>query len=153
MWLLPSFRAGLAWALLSLVLGMELSLQESFLLKSLGLSAKPSPKTPVPVPSVLWRIFQKRKTLLPSTDKDLADACRVEEFNVPGNIIRVFADRGTETPWFGSCPLEALLVSGRGDFAPVLPFLALGWEKLGQDGALLRMGLQERSLLCKLWSS
>ncbi|XP_059687611.1 embryonic growth/differentiation factor 1 [Gavia stellata] len=93
MWLLPSFRAGLAWALLSVVLGMELSLQESLLLKSLGLSAKPSPKTPVPVPPVLWRIFQKRKTL-PSTNKDLADACRVEEFNVPGNIIRVFADQG-----------------------------------------------------------
>ncbi|XP_009946698.1 PREDICTED: growth/differentiation factor 3 [Leptosomus discolor] len=96
MGLLPthtSFRAGLAWALLSVVLGMDLSLQESLLLKSLGLSAKPSPKTPVPVPSVLWRIFQKRKTL-PSTNKDLADACRVEEFNVPGNIIRVFADQG-----------------------------------------------------------
>ncbi|XP_074784114.1 embryonic growth/differentiation factor 1 [Athene noctua] len=93
MWLLLSFKASLAWALLSLVLGMELSLQESLLLKSLGLSAKPSPKTPVPVPSVLWRIFQKRKTL-PSPNKDLADACRVEEFNVPGNIIRVFADQG-----------------------------------------------------------
>ncbi|XP_069646531.1 embryonic growth/differentiation factor 1 [Haliaeetus albicilla] len=93
MQLLPSFKASLAWALLSMVLGMELSLQESLLLKSLGLSAKPSPKTPVPVPSVLWRIFQKRKTL-PSTNKDLVDACRVEEFNVPGNIIRVFADQG-----------------------------------------------------------
>ncbi|KAM6113653.1 embryonic growth/differentiation factor 1 [Phoenicopterus ruber ruber] len=93
MWLLPSFKASLAWALLGAVLGMELSLQESLLLKSLGLSAKPSPKTPIPVPSVLWRIFQKRK-MLPSTNKDLADACRVEEFNVPGNIIRVFADRG-----------------------------------------------------------
>ncbi|XP_009930561.2 embryonic growth/differentiation factor 1 [Opisthocomus hoazin] len=91
--LLPSFSAGLAWALLSVVLGMELSLQESLLLKSLGLSTRPSPKTPVPVPSVLWRIFQKRKTL-PSTNKDLADGCRVEEFNVPGNIIRVFTDQG-----------------------------------------------------------
>ncbi|PKK19463.1 growth differentiation factor 1 [Columba livia] len=91
--LLPSFRAGLAWALLSAVLGMELSLQESLLLKSLGLSAKPSPKSPIPVPSVLWRIFQKRK-MLPAPNKDPADACRVEEFNVPGNIIRVFADQG-----------------------------------------------------------
>ncbi|XP_074019981.1 embryonic growth/differentiation factor 1 [Numenius arquata] len=93
MWLLPSFRAGLAWALLGLVLGTELSLQESLLLKSLGLSTKPSPKTPVPVPSVLWRIFQQRK-MLPSMNKDLGDACRVEEFNVPGNIIRVLADQG-----------------------------------------------------------
>ncbi|NXY18615.1 DVR1 protein, partial [Atrichornis clamosus] len=107
MWLLPS----LAWALLSPVLAVELSLQESFLLKSLGLSAKPSPKTPVPVPPVLWRIFQKRKTL-PSANKE-PDACRVEEFNVPGNIIRVFADQGTATRCLG-------LFEMRG-FAPLPP--------------------------------
>ncbi|NWV46227.1 GDF3 factor, partial [Daphoenositta chrysoptera] len=95
MWLLRS----LAWALLSPVLATELSLQESSLLKSLGLSAKPSPKSPVPVPPVLWRIFQKRKAL-PRPDKEL-DACRVEEFNVPGSIVRVFADQGTATPRLG----------------------------------------------------
>ncbi|XP_068020898.1 embryonic growth/differentiation factor 1 [Melanerpes formicivorus] len=93
MWLLPSFRAALAWALLSLVLGSELSLQESLLLKSLGLSAKPSPRAPIPVPSVLWRIFEQRRTL-PAADGAAEDGCSVEEFNVPGNIIRVFADRG-----------------------------------------------------------
>ncbi|XP_010076423.1 PREDICTED: LOW QUALITY PROTEIN: derriere protein-like, partial [Pterocles gutturalis] len=81
--------ASLAWALLGLALGMELSLQESLLLKSLGLRAKPSPKNPVPVPSVLWRIFQRRK-MLPAADKELGDGCRVEELNVPGNIVRVF---------------------------------------------------------------
>ncbi|XP_015741601.1 embryonic growth/differentiation factor 1 [Coturnix japonica] len=95
-WPLPvrvSFGAGLAWALLTVSLGMDLSLQESLLLKSLGLSVKPSPKVPIPVPSVLWRIFQKRKS--PSaTNRDPMDGCRVEEFNVPGNIIRVFADQG-----------------------------------------------------------
>lgn len=107
-----SFRAGLAWALLSVSLGMDLSLQESLLLKSLGLSAKPSPKIPVPVPSVLWRIFQKRK--MPPANKDLADGCRVEEFNVPGNIIRVFADQGTETLLFGSCLSETPPHSGLG---------------------------------------
>lgn len=122
MWLLPSFQASLAWALLSAALATQLSLQESLLLKSLGLSTKPSPKTHGPVPCVLWRIFQRRKTL-PSTSKDLGDACRVEEFNVPGNIIRVFADQGTETPWFGSCLLEALWA---GDLASVLPWLSLG---------------------------
>ncbi|NXY62255.1 GDF3 factor, partial [Callaeas wilsoni] len=95
MWLLPS----LAWALLSPVLATELSSQESFLLKSLGLSAKPSPKNPIPVPPVLWRIFQKRKAL-PRPDKEL-DSCRVEEFNVPGSIVRVFADQGTATPRLG----------------------------------------------------
>ncbi|XP_064031139.1 embryonic growth/differentiation factor 1 isoform X2 [Pogoniulus pusillus] len=93
MWLLPSFRAALAWVLLSLVLATELSLQESLLLKSLGLSAKPSPKAPIPVPSVLWRIFQKRRTQ-PAANQAPGDGCRVEEFNVPGNIIRVFGDRG-----------------------------------------------------------
>ncbi|NWR94551.1 GDF3 factor, partial [Furnarius figulus] len=112
MWLLPS----LAWALLSSVLPMELSLQESLLLKSLGLSARPSPKTPIPVPPVLWRIFQERKTQ-PSMDKDPEDACRVEEFNVPGDIIRVFADQGTDTSPFG-CP------SGMGGSAPLLPSLS-----------------------------
>ncbi|XP_065555903.1 embryonic growth/differentiation factor 1 [Lathamus discolor] len=93
MWLLPGFRAGLAWALLGAALGSQLRLQESLLLKSLGLSTKPSPKTHAPVPPVLWRIFQSRKTL-PSTSNDPGAACRVEEFNVPGNIVRVFADQG-----------------------------------------------------------
>ncbi|NXI01281.1 GDF3 factor, partial [Pachycephala philippinensis] len=96
MWLLRS----LAWALLlSPVLATELSSQESFLLKSLGLSSKPSPKSPAPVPPVLWRMFQKRKAL-PRPDTEL-DACRVEEFNVPGSIVRVFADQGTATPRLG----------------------------------------------------
>ncbi|NXM64929.1 GDF3 factor, partial [Illadopsis cleaveri] len=90
MWLLRS----LAWALLSPVLATELSRQENSLLKSLGLSAKPSPKNPVPVPPVLWRMFQKRKT---RPDQEL-DSCRVEELNVPGNIVRVFADQGTAAP-------------------------------------------------------
>ncbi|TRZ07868.1 hypothetical protein HGM15179_019240 [Zosterops borbonicus] len=90
MWLLRS----LAWALLSPVLATELSPQEKSLLKSLGLSAKPSPKNPGPVPPVLWRMFHKRKT---QPDKEV-DSCRVEELNVPGNIVRVFADRGRFLP-------------------------------------------------------
>ncbi|NXB98844.1 GDF3 factor, partial [Orthonyx spaldingii] len=115
MWLLPS----LAWALLSPVLGTELSVQESFLLKSLGLSARPSPKSPVPVPPVLRRIFQKR-TALPSPDTEL-DPCRVEEFNVPGSIVRVLADQGTATARSGLSPrpgmepgLRSFLPCGRG---------------------------------------
>ncbi|NXO81860.1 GDF3 factor, partial [Sitta europaea] len=105
MWLLRS----LAWALLSPVLATELSPQERSLLKSLGLSAKPSPKSAAPVPPVLWRIFQQRKPL-PRPDKE-RDPCRVEEFDVPGNIVRVLADQGTATPRLGwslgsapSCP-------------------------------------------------
>ncbi|NXA79201.1 GDF3 factor, partial [Thryothorus ludovicianus] len=94
MWLLRS----LAWALLSPIVA-GLSPQESALLKSLGLRAKPSPKNPAPVPPVLWRIFQQREAQ-PRRDKE-RDSCRVEEFHVPGNIVRVFADRGTAAPRSG----------------------------------------------------
>lgn len=95
MWLLRS----LAWALLSPVLAAGLGPQESALLRSLGLSAKPSPRSPGPVPPVLWRIFHKRRTL-PRPGGE-PEPCRVEEFNVPGNIVRVFADQGTATPRLG----------------------------------------------------
>lgn len=148
MWPLPvraSFGAGLAWALLTVSLGMDLSLQESLLLKSLGLSVKPSPKIPIPVPSVLWRIFQKRKSS-PATNRDPVDGCRVEEFNVPGNIIRVFADQGTEMLPFESCLLKASLWSGLGMagggqssrqkwfLRPVLPVYGLICERVvGND--------------------
>uniref|UniRef100_A0A8D0H374 TGF-beta family profile domain-containing protein n=1 Tax=Sphenodon punctatus TaxID=8508 RepID=A0A8D0H374_SPHPU len=80
--------AGLLWTLVGLMLGQLLSPQESMLLKSLGLATKPSPRSLAPVPPVLWRIFQKRAVPPPE------DSCRVEEFNVPGNIIRVLADQG-----------------------------------------------------------
>lgn len=148
MWLLPTFRAALAWALLSLVLGTELSLQESLLLKSLGLSAKPSPKAPIPVPSVLWRIFEQRRTL-PAAERAAEDGCRVEEFNVPGNIIRVFADRGTESPGRGPALGKLLCSLGWETLLQVLPWLPLEWrqERLGEDRAVPRTGLQERSLL------
>ncbi|NWV84632.1 DVR1 protein, partial [Dasyornis broadbenti] len=80
--------------------------QEHSLLKSLGLSSKPSPRSPIPVPPVLWRIFHKRKAL-PRPLKAL-DSCRVEELNVPGNIVRVFADQGTATaPRPSGLPLRA----------------------------------------------
>ncbi|XP_019393890.1 PREDICTED: embryonic growth/differentiation factor 1 [Crocodylus porosus] len=87
------FAAGLFWALVSRTLGMDLSTRESLLLKSLGLSTKPSPRSPAPVPSVLWRVFQKREIPSPLSP-GREDACWVEEFNVPGNIIRVFNDQG-----------------------------------------------------------
>ncbi|NXH48878.1 GDF3 factor, partial [Dicaeum eximium] len=81
--------------LLSPVLAAGPGWHESSLLKSLGLSARPSPKSPGPVPPVLWRIFHTRKALpRPDTERD---PCRVEELNVPGDIVRVFADQGTAT--------------------------------------------------------
>ncbi|NWY68252.1 GDF3 factor, partial [Erithacus rubecula] len=121
MWLLRS----LAWALLSPVLFAELSRQESSLLRSLGLSAKPSPASPAPVPPALWRMFQRREALpRPRTDRD---PCRVEELSVPGDIVRVFADQGTATPRSG--------LSRRRAPAPLLP--APG-------------PLQEKSRLCRI---
>ncbi|NXC92386.1 GDF3 factor, partial [Cercotrichas coryphoeus] len=89
MWLLRS----LAWALLSPVLA-ELALRSS-----LGLSAKPGPRSPAPVPPVLWRMFQRREAL--PRPREERDPCRVEELSVPGDIVRVFADQGTATPRSG----------------------------------------------------
>ncbi|XP_030113010.4 embryonic growth/differentiation factor 1 isoform X2 [Taeniopygia guttata] len=91
MWLLRS----LAWALLSPLLA-GLGPQESALLRSLGLSAKPSPRSPGPVPPVLWRIFHKGRTLPRAGGEP--QPCRVKELNVPGNIVRVFADQGRFLP-------------------------------------------------------
>ncbi|NWT76531.1 GDF3 factor, partial [Prunella himalayana] len=121
MWLLRS----LAWALLSPVLAAELSPQESSLLKALGLSAKPSPRSPAPVPPVLWRIFQKRRAL-----PGELESCRVEEFNVPGNIVRVFADQGTATPRLGF-PRDRFLRSRRNpcraEIPRMLPVMVCGF--------------------------
>uniref|UniRef100_A0A8C0HDS0 TGF-beta family profile domain-containing protein n=1 Tax=Chelonoidis abingdonii TaxID=106734 RepID=A0A8C0HDS0_CHEAB len=81
--------SSLLWALLGAALGGR---QETSLGQALGLSAKPGP----PVPSLLWRIFQRRQLQPPGASAP-DRACRVEELNVPGNIIRVLADQGTET--------------------------------------------------------
>ncbi|XP_074834408.1 embryonic growth/differentiation factor 1 [Carettochelys insculpta] len=93
--------AGLLWALLRLALGADGREQERLLLKALGLSAKPTPRAAAPVPPVLWRLFQRGAAEAPER------ACRVEEFRVPGNIIRVLADQGhfihSETPKTSLC--------------------------------------------------
>ncbi|KAL8177732.1 UNVERIFIED_CONTAM: hypothetical protein K2H54_017563 [Gekko kuhli] len=91
MWLLR-FCAGLLWALLAG--GLDVKVQESLLLKSLGLRAKPSPRSPAPVPPLLWKMFRRRTFPSAAEEKKPRDACWVEEFNVPGNIIRVFPDQG-----------------------------------------------------------
>ncbi|XP_063150286.1 embryonic growth/differentiation factor 1 [Candoia aspera] len=70
--------------------GAALHPQETELLKSLGLRARPSPRSPAPVPPWLWRMFQKRN----EASKEPRNPCWVEEFQVPGNIIRVFPDQG-----------------------------------------------------------
>ena len=73
--------------------GPNLKLQESLFLKSLGLSSRPNPVSPAPVPSVLWKIFKNKANLPPENRR--AALCRVEELDVDGNIIRVFPDQGT----------------------------------------------------------
>ncbi|NXP96420.1 GDF3 factor, partial [Passerina amoena] len=119
MWLLRS----LAWALLSPALASELRPQENSLLRSLGLSARPSPRSPAPVPPVLWRIFHKRRTL-PRPEAE-PEPCRVEEFNVPGNIVRVLADQGTA--WASRAPL----LPGRSWIPGEIP---AGWSPVDAAG-------------------
>ncbi|XP_005991183.1 protein DVR-1 [Latimeria chalumnae] len=70
----------------------DLIRQESLFLKSLGLSSRPRPSTRGPVPAVLWKIFNKK--VASHADGKQHEACRVEEFDVPGNIIRVLPDQG-----------------------------------------------------------
>ncbi|XP_028569721.1 embryonic growth/differentiation factor 1 [Podarcis muralis] len=83
--------AGMLWVLL--VGGMHLQRQESLVLKSLGLTTRPSPRSPPPVPHLLWKMFHKRAGRPPASEEGRAP-CWVEEFRVPGNIIRVFPDQG-----------------------------------------------------------
>ncbi|XP_060088792.1 embryonic growth/differentiation factor 1 [Heteronotia binoei] len=83
--------AALLWALL--VGGLALETPEGMLLKSLGLKKKPSPKSPAPVLPLLWTMFYRRAFPV-ATPEEPPDTCWVEEFHVPGNIIRVFPDQG-----------------------------------------------------------
>lgn len=74
----------------------NLKLQESLFLRSLGLSSRPNPVSPAPVPPVLWKIFKNKANLPPENRR--AALCRVEELDVNGNIIRVFPDQGRFVP-------------------------------------------------------
>nr|P09534.1 RecName: Full=Protein DVR-1; AltName: Full=Vegetal hemisphere VG1 protein; Short=VG-1; Flags: Precursor [Xenopus laevis]AAA49727.1 transforming growth factor-beta precursor [Xenopus laevis] len=84
------------WAFLHILaivtLDPELKRREELFLRSLGFSSKPNPVSPPPVPSILWRIFNQR--MGSSIQKKKPDLCFVEEFNVPGSVIRVFPDQG-----------------------------------------------------------
>ncbi|XP_069819603.1 derriere protein-like [Dendropsophus ebraccatus] len=64
----------------------ELPFQERMLLKALGLNGRPSPVAPGPVPKTLWKIFEK------GINGD--NPCRMEGFQVPGNILRSYRDQG-----------------------------------------------------------
>ncbi|XP_053145714.1 embryonic growth/differentiation factor 1 [Hemicordylus capensis] len=91
-------------ALLLLVRGMEdapLRRERLLLsLRSLGRLRERKPGGPrapaAPVPPLLWKIFQKRAAAAAAAPAAKAPrrACWVDEFNVRGNVLRVFADQG-----------------------------------------------------------
>ncbi|XP_030074679.1 embryonic growth/differentiation factor 1 [Microcaecilia unicolor] len=87
----PVFVA-VTMVLVSLVNCSLIKQQESLFLKSLGLSSRPNPVSPAPVPSLLWKIYNRMASLPP--EKRRLGLCHVEELQVPGNIIRLFPDQG-----------------------------------------------------------
>ncbi|MEE6487863.1 hypothetical protein FKM82_015062 [Ascaphus truei] len=85
----------LTYAVLSLLPpshSSDLTHQEKMLLQALGLKTRPNPISPAPVPSVLRKIFWKEVL------QDAENPCRVDMFNVPGNILRAFPDQGHLSP-------------------------------------------------------
>ncbi|XP_077108850.1 protein DVR-1-like [Ranitomeya variabilis] len=79
-----------------LIMDSEMSLTEEMFLRSLGFPAKPNPVSPPPIPSILWKIFNRRMDS--SAHKKKQDLCFLEEFNVPGSTVRVFPDQGQLVP-------------------------------------------------------
>ncbi|NXX72309.1 GDF3 factor, partial [Spizella passerina] len=98
--------------------------QERSLLRSLGLSARPSPRSPAPVPPVLWSIFHRRSAR--PRPQAAPEPCRVEELSVPGDIVRVLADQGT-APLLPSCPVPR----GRSRIPGEIP---AGWSPVDAAG-------------------
>ncbi|XP_053325005.1 growth/differentiation factor 3-like [Spea bombifrons] len=76
-------------SLLSILLlteASEMPFQERMLLKALGLSRRPKPVNPPPVPKSLLDIFEK------GVKED--NPCWMDGFNVPGNIVRSYRNQG-----------------------------------------------------------
>nr|AAG09784.1 Vg1 [Eleutherodactylus cystignathoides] len=81
--------------------------REDYVLIKLGHPDRPNPVSPPPVPPVLWKIYNQRMgSKAPKKNQDL---CYVEEFNVPGSIIRVFPDQGEFAPWSPEHPSNLCL--------------------------------------------
>ncbi|XP_075707268.1 protein DVR-1-like [Rhinoderma darwinii] len=79
-----------------LIADSEMRRREELFLRSLGFPAKPSPVSPPPIPSILWKIYNQR--MGNTAPKKKQDLCFVEEFNVSGSVIRVFPDHGRFLP-------------------------------------------------------
>ncbi|XP_051501889.1 protein DVR-1-like [Myxocyprinus asiaticus] len=69
----------------------NVNVQEKMFLSSMGLSSRPKPSHPTPVPSLLWKMF-KKGTKQTSTSE--TDPCVVSEYRVRGNIVRFIQDQG-----------------------------------------------------------
>ncbi|KAM3936515.1 protein DVR-1-like [Leptodactylus fuscus] len=80
----------------------ELMHSEKMFLRGLGLHAKPNPVSPPPVPAIMWKLYEQRMGR--TSPKKKQDLCFVEEFNVPGSIIRNFNDQGQFVPQSSRIP-------------------------------------------------
>ncbi|XP_053556661.1 protein DVR-1-like [Bombina bombina] len=78
--------------LVPVTLDAEFKRREDLFLKNLGLSSKPDPVSPPSVPPILWKIFKER--MGNPSQKKKHNLCYVDEFKIPGNIIRVLPDHG-----------------------------------------------------------
>ncbi|XP_040176879.1 protein DVR-1-like [Rana temporaria] len=103
------------WVLLCLFLSVtmdsEMEHRELMLLRNLGLPFRPKPVSPPPVPSILWKLFNQR--MGPSAAKKNANLCFVEDFNVPGSIIRAFPDQGRFVDPHSTNPTTTLCLEKR----------------------------------------
>ncbi|XP_051578900.1 protein DVR-1-like [Myxocyprinus asiaticus] len=70
----------------------NVNVREKLFLSSMGLSGRPKPSHPTPVPSLLWKMF-KKGTKQTSTSE--TDTCVVSEYGVRGNIVRFIQDQGS----------------------------------------------------------
>ncbi|XP_073507619.1 protein DVR-1-like [Phyllobates terribilis] len=90
-----------------LITDSEIRHTEELFLRSLGFPAKPNPVSPPPIPSILWKIFNRRMNS--SAPKRKPDLCFLEEFHVPGSIVRVFPDQGQFVPQSSDQPSNLCL--------------------------------------------
>ncbi|KAM5193761.1 protein DVR-1-like isoform 1-T1 [Mantella aurantiaca] len=95
----------------SVTMDSEMKLREDLLLRSMGFPFKPTPVSPPPIPSILWKIYNQR--MGPSAPKKKVDLCFIKEFNVPGSVIRVFPDQGRFVTPLPSNPPTAICLEKR----------------------------------------
>ncbi len=69
----------------------NVKIQEKLFLSSMGLSSRPKPSHKAPVPSLLWRMFEKSSK---ATSRSDTEPCVVSEYGVRGNIVRFIQDQG-----------------------------------------------------------